>query len=354
MAELVRDGIYIPDFPTRSGDSIVIDTDSGPSDFTVYQIRDRTLCEEYPEMGRRELWFDDSEVLRWHRLSREALYRLMAGDLGTGGQPVELATGVWEIGRKRLPGHDASKVIFIEGGVSAATLELVLLRDPFKALCLLSVSKITGHEGLAGKTIVPGTIEVEGGRFASDVFEDLSASLNGNSRVASSLFTNNMKPNFIILNPPDYSEWKSIVLRRLDKRNSFFQAYSIGVGNMSKLVDQGIFGARESCDPLPDTCWLQIDDEDESYEIIQVNDDIHCYEMIANTGKEKCYKFSIDEFTPHKLVREKFYAILAKDLEISGKVLPVETGVWELGRWSSGELTAKVLFVEAGVGRRKG
>jgi hypothetical protein len=118
---------------------------------------------------------------------------------------------------------------------------------------------------------------------------------------------------------------------------------------MSKLIGQGIFGARESCDPLPDTCWLQIEDEAESYAIIHVNDEIHCYEMVADRGKAKFYKFTIDEFTPHRLVREKFYGILAKDLEITGKVLPVETGVWELGRWSSGELTAKVLFVEAGV-----
>lgn len=349
MEELIRDGIYTPDFPPRSGDSIIIDTDSGPSDFTVYQIRDRTLCEESPDMGSREFWFEDLRELRWHVLSREALYGVMARDLGITAAPVKLEKGVWEIGRKRLPGRDASKVLFIEAGVSASTLELVLLRDPFKAICLLSVGNVTRHEGLAGKTIVPGTIEVEDGRFASDAFEDLSASLNDNLRVASSLPTNNMKTTFMELPSPDYNEWKSIVLRHLDKRKIFFQAYLIGAGNMSKLVDKGIFEARESCDPLPDACWLQINGEEDSYEIIQVNDDIYCHEMTSNLENQKCYKFSIDEFIPHKLVREKFYALLAKDLEISVKVLRVEIGVWELGRWSSGDLTAKVIFVEAGV-----
>jgi len=176
MEELVRDGIYTPDFPPRSGDSIIIDTDSGPSDFTVYQIRDRTLCEESPDMGSREFWFEDLRELRWHVLSREAIYGVMARDLGITAAPVKLEKGVWEIGRKRLPGRDASKVIFIEKGVPGTTLELVIERDHFNAFCLLSEGSVMKHDWGSEKTLVGGTIELREGRFASDVFEDLSAS----------------------------------------------------------------------------------------------------------------------------------------------------------------------------------
>jgi len=176
MEELIRDGIYTPDFPPRSGDSIIIDTDSGPSDFTVYQIRDRTLCEESPDMGSREFWFEDLRQLRWHVLSREAIYGLMARDLGISPAPVKLAKGIWEIGRKRLPGRDASKVIFIEKGVPATTLELVIERDSFNAFCLLNAGSPLEYGWHSEKTLVGGTIEVREGCFASDVFEDLSAS----------------------------------------------------------------------------------------------------------------------------------------------------------------------------------
>jgi hypothetical protein len=370
MAELVRAGLFVRGFPPENSDHIGLEIDGELAEFGVYRVRGEFHCEEVREANPRRLRHSEDE-LTMHTLVRTRFYECVAKDLGITGQVIELGQGIWELGRKRLPGRDSSKVIFVEAGVPAAALELTLMRDPFMALCLLHHGNSPMHDWHSDKTLVRGVVEVRDGRYASDVFEDLSASLKSNFEFAShspneipkpnqshpalrseaniKIFHTKMNDNFLTLAVPDYIEWKSIVLRRLDKRNSFFQAYSIGVGNMSKLVDQGIFGARESCEPLPDTCWLQIEGEAESYEIIHVNGEIHCYEMVADRENAKFYKFTIDEFTSHRLVREEFYAILAKDLEISGKVLPVETGVWELGRWSSGELTAKVLFVEAGV-----
>ncbi len=132
-------------------------------------------------MGSREFWFEDLRELRWHVLSREAIYGVMIRDLGTSGKPEKLAKGIWEIGRKRLPGRDASKVIFVESGVPESALEMAIARDPFKALCLLSEGSPPKYSWHSEKTIVGGTIEVREGRFTSDVFEDLSASQHESS-----------------------------------------------------------------------------------------------------------------------------------------------------------------------------
>jgi hypothetical protein len=111
-----------------------------------------------------------------HTLSRARFYECVAKDLGVTGQVIDLGHGIWELGRKRLPGRDSSKVIFIEAGVPTAVLELTLMRDPFMTLCLLHHGKPPMHDWHSDKTLFRGVIEVRDGRYASDVLEDLSAS----------------------------------------------------------------------------------------------------------------------------------------------------------------------------------
>jgi hypothetical protein len=60
-------------------------------------------------------------------------------------------------------------------------------------------------------------------------------------------------------------------------------------------------------------------------------------------------RLPLEELRLYTLKRERFYALLAADLGISGQVLETVTGVWELGRKSTSEGRAKVLFVESGV-----
>jgi hypothetical protein len=124
---------------------------------------------------------------------------------------------------------------------------------------------------------------------------------------------------------------------------------------MMKLVDAKIFKPAEPLDDLPEILNLDITGEFECHLVNQVGDKIQCTRdgtiWHQTNGKfwETVYEFTIKEFSAHQLVKEKFYAVMAEDLGISGQIISVSQGIWELGRWSSADTTAKVLFVEAGV-----
>ncbi len=49
-----------------------------------------------------------------HTLVRKCFYELVAKDLGITGQVIDLGNGIWELGLKRLPNRDNSKVIIVE------------------------------------------------------------------------------------------------------------------------------------------------------------------------------------------------------------------------------------------------
>lgn len=175
MAELVMGGLFVRGFPPENGDHIGLEIDGELAEFGVYRVRDEFICEEVREANPRRLRHSEEE-LTMHTLVRERFYAFVAKDLGITGQVIELGRGIWELGRKRLQGRDNSKVIFIEVGVPAAALELTLMRDPFMTLCLLHHGKSPMHDWHSDKTLFRGVIEVRDGRYASDVFEDLSAS----------------------------------------------------------------------------------------------------------------------------------------------------------------------------------
>jgi hypothetical protein len=176
MAELVRSGIYQQGFPPEIGDCIVLDTDSGPADFFVYHIGKRILCEENREANRRELWFNDENELRWHTLKRDAFYALMAGDFGIAGPVVRLDRGIWELGRKNIPGQGRTKVIFVEQGAGESVLVACLALHGFKTNCLLFHGKPPAQVSVPDKNVVSSPVIVEEGHFSTKVFEDLVAS----------------------------------------------------------------------------------------------------------------------------------------------------------------------------------
>ena len=175
MAKMVRDGLFVREFPPDSGDCICLEIDGELSEFCVYRVRDLFHCEEIREANPRQLRHSEDE-LTMHTLVRKKFYEIMAADLGVTGQVIEVGNGLWELGRKKLPGRDTSKVIFLDSGVTAAVLELTLMRDPFKTLCLLHQGDAPLHDWHSDKTLIRGTIEVCEDRYASDVFEDLLAS----------------------------------------------------------------------------------------------------------------------------------------------------------------------------------
>lgn len=175
MAELVRGGLFVPGFPPDSGDHIGLEIEGEVGEFCVYRVRGEFHCEEIREANPRRLRHSE-EALTMHALVRPSFYELVAKDLGITGQIIDLGHGIWELGRKRLPGRDISKVIFIEAGVPAAILELTLMRERFTTLCLLHHGKSPRIDWHSDKTLVSGLIEVRDGRCASDAFEDLAAS----------------------------------------------------------------------------------------------------------------------------------------------------------------------------------
>jgi len=175
MADMVRGGLFVRGFPPDSGDHIGLEIDGDVSEFCVCRVRDEFHCEEVREANPRRLCHSEDD-LTMHTLVRKRFYEVVATDLGITGQVIELGRGIWELGRKRLRSRDTSKVIFIEDGVPAEALELILMRDPFMVQCLLYHDKSPTHDWHSDKTLVRGVIEVRDGRYATDAFEDLLAS----------------------------------------------------------------------------------------------------------------------------------------------------------------------------------
>lgn len=150
--------------------------------------------------------------------------------------------------------------------------------------------------------------------------------------------------------------WKNIILSTLAKNRNFYQAFLLGADNMKKLVAAKVFYSAESLDNLPDTIWLDVNDGEDSYEVVQVDNKIHCLELLnysnrRNPQYEKIvYEFTLDEFCAHKFSRENFYALMANELGITPQVCKLGHGLWELGRKTiAGKGRARIIFVEQGV-----
>ena len=115
---------------------------------------------------------------------------------------------------------------------------------------------------------------------------------------------------------------------------------------MAGLVQRQLFQRGFPVDGLEYLC-LEVEDELVEFAVVQLDQ-----EFICNENREaapRMLRLPIEELRLHTLNRERFYAMLAQDLGISGQVLETAPGVWELGRKSTNEGRAKVLFVELGV-----
>ncbi len=175
MAQLAGDGVFERGFPPEIGDFIVLDIDGESSDFGVHPVRGELVCYENREANPRTLRFSVEE-LTLHTLRRKTFYTLMARDLDISGQVTELHRGIWELGRKSLPGRDRSKVLFVERGIREADLILCLMRDGYNTHCLLYHGELPRQLEIPGKTTVQAMLEVRDGHFVSEIFEDLAAS----------------------------------------------------------------------------------------------------------------------------------------------------------------------------------
>jgi hypothetical protein len=85
-----------------------------------------------------------------------------------------IAVGVWELGRKSTS-EGRAKVLFVESGVSAAALKLLLHTESFRTICVLHHGAISTNPTVMGKAILCSRVEVVGGRMLSDAFMDLEA-----------------------------------------------------------------------------------------------------------------------------------------------------------------------------------
>ena len=144
-------------------------------DFDVFPVSGGFLCHEIREANPRMLRLSEDD-LRLNTLRREAFYSIMAKDLEVLGHVLELGRGIWELGRKSLPGRDRSKVIFIERDVRESDLVLCLMRDGYNVHSLLFHGDLPRTLEIPGKTTALALVDVQDGRFVSDVFEDLAAS----------------------------------------------------------------------------------------------------------------------------------------------------------------------------------
>ena len=177
MAALVEAGLFRRDFPPGDGDLIGLEIDGEMAEFGVFRVRGEFHCDETRDANPRKLRYSEAE-LTMHTLIRERFYTMMATDLGVSAQVGELSRGIWELGRKSLPGQGRSKVIFIEDGVRESDLTLFLMRDGYNSHCLLFHGKRPQPPNIPGKTIAQAPLEVRDGRFASEIFEELAASQN--------------------------------------------------------------------------------------------------------------------------------------------------------------------------------
>jgi hypothetical protein len=175
MAELVRGGLFVRGFPPDSGDHIGLEIDGEVSEFCVYRVRGEFHCEEIREANPRHLRYSEDD-LTMHTLVRTRFYQDMAGDLGITGQLAEVARGIWEIGRRNLPGHGRVKVYFVEEGVGHAEITACIAKHGFKLNCVLFSERGPGNVSLPDKQVQAAQLLVRNGRFLTEAFEDLAAS----------------------------------------------------------------------------------------------------------------------------------------------------------------------------------
>lgn len=176
LHELVDMGVFRLGLLPEDGAELLLEVEGGkPGWFNVLPRGASFSCYENTDLVPRTMKVGEEE-LRFCHLERAGFYRLMAADLGIVGQVQELGRGIWEIGRKAPTGGNRAKVTFVEEGVGRADLLLCLAQDPYLSHCLLHHGDGPGPVQIAGKTVVQSAVAVAGEAFASDLFEDLSAS----------------------------------------------------------------------------------------------------------------------------------------------------------------------------------
>jgi hypothetical protein len=124
-------------------------------------------------------------------------------------------------------------------------------------------------------------------------------------------------------------------------------ACALGVNAMAKMVRDGLF-VRGFPPESGDHIGLEIDGELSEFCVYRVHDVFHCEE--TREANPRQLRHSEDELTMHTLARKKFYEIMAADIGVTGQVMEVENGIWELGRKASqAHENSKVIFIEQGV-----
>lgn len=179
---LAGQGILQQGFPPESGDSLVLEHEGERVAFGVFKTGERYMCQEEREANPRSLTRTAAELTLF-QIQRSALYRAIAEDLGIVPEAAELHPGIWELGRRAVPGHGRAKVIFVETGHRSEQLQLCLLQETFKLVCVLGHDSTPSNMDVSSKTVITGMVRVRAERFVSEVFEDLTASV-GESKSA--------------------------------------------------------------------------------------------------------------------------------------------------------------------------
>jgi hypothetical protein len=167
-----------PGFPPDSGDSLVMEHEGEAVAFSVFKIGNGYLCREERDANPRTLEGLSADELRLCRLNRVEFYRVLAGDLAIDADPVEIARGIWRIGRRTMAGLGRTCVYLVEPGFREEHLERALIRETFKVVCFLGVGALPHAEVPSGIKLVTGIVEVRAGSFHSNIFEDLAASVD--------------------------------------------------------------------------------------------------------------------------------------------------------------------------------
>jgi hypothetical protein len=146
------------------------------SEFCVYRVRDVFHCEETREANPRQLRHSEDE-LTMHQLNRSKFYKTMADDLGIIGNPAEITAGIWEVGRRNMPGQGRAKVFYVEHGVGDAEITACIAIHGFKLNCVLFCEKTRGSIYLPDKHIQLGQIVVQNECFFTEAFQDIAAAV---------------------------------------------------------------------------------------------------------------------------------------------------------------------------------
>jgi hypothetical protein len=173
MTALVKQQLFDRGLLAEGSEYLCLEIEGELAEFGVTQLGEEFICYENREAKPRVLRLPVEE-LRIYTLNRECFYALLAKDLGISGQVQMVTAGVWELGRKSTS-EGRAKVLFVESGVSAAALKLLLHTESFRTICVLHHGAISPHPTVTGKAIVCASVEVVGGRMVSDAFMDLEA-----------------------------------------------------------------------------------------------------------------------------------------------------------------------------------